>query len=393
MTRDELALFIDQIEIRRAKWGRRLIELGSSDKKTLFLIHGSVQVEDSEGKTQLIDDNSIAARHPISFQDPHQYTVTCKSTVEYLRIDNFVINNLLDKERVHKKNRQTVDDDIATVEQQLYNKINQDLMRDKLVIPTLPKIAVSVRHAIENDMDLRKVEILIQADPAMASMLIKAANSALYRTKHSVKTIQQAIIRMGLKTLKFLVTSYTIRGLFVTRSHYCKKKMQKLWAHSIDVAAVAFVLATKVRGFDPEHALLLGLLHDIGAVPIISYTEKFPELMDDPDALDAIIEKLRAQIGALVLKQWNFSDDFITVAQEVDNWFRDNAEHADYSDLILVAHHHSFIGTKLAHTLPPLYELPAFKKLGLSNNTPESGLEILVNAKEQILQARQLLSA
>ena len=43
-----------------------------------------------------------------------------------------------------------------------------------------------------------------------------------------------------------------------------------LWAHSIEVAATSQVLARSVTHLDPEEALLAGLLHDIGALPILS---------------------------------------------------------------------------------------------------------------------------
>lgn len=391
MTPDELSLFVEQIEVRQAKKGKKIIELGTSDKRTLFLVRGTVELEDITGKKQLLSEGSLAARNPVSFTDPHQYTITCKSPVDYLRIDNFIIDNLLDTNSDRLKSQATTNKQVSDIEKQLYDKIYKDLTNDKLIIPTLPKIAASVRQAIEKDADLSKVEKLIQADPAMASMLIKAANSALYRTKHSVRSIQQAILRMGFKTLRFLVTSYSVKRLFITKSSYSKKKMSRLWAHSADVAAVSYVLATKIKGFDPETALLLGLLHDIGTVPIISYAEKYPELLDNPDALDSVIDKLRGDVGELILKHWNFSDDFIEVARDAENWQRSGGMKADYCDLVLIAQYHTFIGVGKYQNLPALDNIPAFKKLGLDTNNPEHGLGILADAKEQIKEARSLL--
>jgi HD-like signal output (HDOD) protein len=97
-------------------------------------------------------------------------------------------------------------------------------------------------------------------------------------------------------------------------------------------------------------------------------------------------------VGAIILAKWQFSQDFITVAKESENWLRDSAA-ADYADLVLVAKLHTFIGREHQEkSLPQLYAVPAFHTLGLDQNDPNKGLAIIADANEQINEVRSLLA-
>jgi HD-like signal output (HDOD) protein len=168
--------------------------------------------------------------------------------------------------------------------------------------------------------------------------------------------------------------------------------MKDLWIHSTEVAAVSFVLAKHLRQFDPEQALLMGLLHNVGMLPVLSYAERYPDIASDKDKLDATVSSLKSEVGAIMLAKWQFSQDFITVAKESENWLRDSST-VDYADLVLVAKLHTYIGREhLRNNLPPLYAVPAFQKLGLDQDDPNKGLSIIADANEQINEVRSLLS-
>jgi HD-like signal output (HDOD) protein len=311
--------------------------------------------------------------------------------VEYFRLENHVIANLLERKNANQSQpEEGLQEHLR--DNPLFAVIYQDLIDDNLVIPTLPKIAVGVRKAIETDVPVRKIELLIQADPALATLLIKTANSALYRTRNTATTIEQAIMRMGLRTVKNLVTSYSLKHLFKTEHKAIKQRMKDLWIQSTEVAAVSFVLAKHLRQFDPEQALLMGLLHNVGVLPVLSYAERYPDIASDEDKLDATVTSLKAEVGAIILTKWQFSQDFITVARESEHWMRDSTA-ADYADLVLVAKLHTHIGREHhADNLPALHAVPAFHKLGLDQDDPNKGLSIIADANEQISEVRSLLS-
>lgn len=396
----ELEILASQLSVVSAKRNKILIECGQSDNNTLFLIKGQVELTADDGKSYIIKDGTPQSLRPISHLNPHRYTVRTVSQVDFIRVDNRIIDNLLHKQ---PHDGETVED-LYVSQEMLQNPIFQDIYRDlvddKLVIPTFPEIAIKIQRLVEQDVDLRQVEQLIQFDPATATMIVKAANSALFNIGKPVQTIEQAILRMGMRLVKQLVITYSIRELFNSESTLINNRMKRLWKHSAEVAAASFVLAKKLGKWDAEHALLLGLLHDIGMLPILKYAERYPDMTHSEEMIDATIHQLHGDIGAIILKTWNFSEDFITTSDEADDWYRDKQSEPDYCDIVLLAQLHSFIGKsneKLSpligrQTLPVITDLPAFKKLCPQDCGPDESIALLNEAKQQIMETVQLLS-
>ena len=62
--------------------------------------------------------------------------------------------------------------------------------------------------------------------------------------------------------------------------------------------------------------MLAGLIHDIGALPIIKHAEDIPQLLDDEALLDNIIARAHTQIGKAMLSKWEFPEELIAVAEQ-----------------------------------------------------------------------------
>ena len=92
-----------------------------------------------------------------------------------------------------------------------------------------------------------------------------------------------------------------------------QKRMEDVWRHSTRVAAISYVLAREVPGLDAGHAMLAGLMHDIGVIPILTSAEHHAALADDTDLLDRMVQRLRADCGAMILRAWEFAPEFIDV--------------------------------------------------------------------------------
>ena len=381
-----MRLFCKIVQIKAAKRGKVLLEIGQQDSKTLFLLHGSVDVEDDQGNTYSISENSPESHRPISYKDPHPTKVIARTAVEYLRVDNKVINNLLDKKAL--TNNPASHEPSALLE-----RISKDLEKDRLVLPSNPNVAQNLQACLASDANIADLEKLIAADPALASIILKAANSALFRcASRRINSIQHAIIRMGLNNVSFVVKSYLIKKLFVSNSPALKKRALNLWIHAADVAATAFVLAEKLISFDPDTASLSGLLHNIGALPIIGYAESMPELCEDENALDLAIENYQSELAQRMLQHWQFDDDMVTVVRNVHDWQYQHEGPADYCDLVMIANYHVHIMQKKQTDLPPLLSLPSFSKLGMSAESADSGIEILQAAQKRIGEVRSLFS-
>lgn len=276
--------------------------------------------------------------------------------------------------------------------QALISKINSEYKAGRLVLPSLPEIVVRVRQAVNNDdVNLGDIVKLIQLDPSLTARLAQIANSPFYRTRQPVDNCLQAVNRLGLKTTRDLVTCLVLNNMFNAENKLLHSKVQKLWQHSCHVAAIASTIAKITPNLHEDTALLAGLLHDIGVLPILHYAAEFPEVIESEEKLNFVIQELRASLGKKILEEWNFDSALADVSAEAENWLREGEAVADYVDVVIVAQLHSYFGKENSANLPPLLSTPAFLKLGLSKLGPDASLEVLFEAEQDIQNIMAML--
>lgn len=277
--------------------------------------------------------------------------------------------------------------------QALIAKINTEHEAGRLILPSLPEIIVRVRQAVNNDeVDLGSVVKLIQVDPSLTARLVQIANSPLYYSRQPVENCLMAVNRLGLTTTRDLVTCLVLNNVFNTENKLLRTKVQELWHHSCHVAAIASTIAKITPNLHEDTALLAGLLHDIGVLPVLHYAADFPDVMASEEKLNYVIQKLRAPLGKQILLEWNFDSALSDVSAEVEDWLRDSGEAADYVDVVIVAHIHNYFGKENKTNLPPLLSTPAFLKLSLNKMGPDASLEVLFEAEQGIRDIMAMLN-
>ncbi|MDH5326375.1 MAG: HDOD domain-containing protein [Gammaproteobacteria bacterium] len=394
---DELSLLAETTPKVCARKGRTLVEWGESDQQAFYLLKGKFLLIPEDGHSYIIEAGTDKARHPISHLDPHKYTIKCLTYVEFFRVANHVIDNLIST-GCSGEQVENMDFSDSALNSRVFRDIYADIQTGNLHIPTLPKIAMEIQRAIRDDVSLGNLELMLQADAALAAVLLRTANSPLYRVGQPVLTLEQAILRLGLNMVRNLVLHHCLLNVYKSQVPHIHQLMKYAWTHSAEVAALSYVVALETGRFNPEQALLMGLMHDIGMVPILMYAENYPELVQFPEQVEELVQTLHGDVGAAVLSKWDFPDEFITVAREADDWLRDPGPQADYCDVVLVAQLHAFIGQKkekvkalVGGDLVSLNQVPAFNKLGLTEYSPEHGITILANANHRLAPVKQLL--
>jgi putative nucleotidyltransferase with HDIG domain len=256
-----------------------------------------------------------------------------------------------------------------TEQETFYNEILADLENGTLVLPTLPEVALRVRDVVDDpDCTSAKLADIIVTDPALSTRLLKVSNSALYRGRVPVESIQMAVSRLGLTMVRNLVTSLVMEQMFQATSNRLEKRLHDLWEHSTEVAAISQVIAAKQPGIKADEAMLAGLIHDIGVLPILMKAEESPEILKDPALLDSLILRLHTRIGEAILRSWKFPESLIAVAAEHENYRRDTGNGPDLVDVIQVANIQSHVNTENALSEQELQNIKAFSKLNIDTN-------------------------
>jgi putative nucleotidyltransferase with HDIG domain len=276
-------------------------------------------------------------------------------------------------------------------ENELLKACYRHFEKNQLILPTIPEVAFKIRRAINDEKaNSTKIARVVQIDPSITARLIKISNSPLYRGRKTIESCPEAITRLGLRAAQDIVTAFSLKGVFTARSPFIRQRMIELWSHSSLVAAISAVLAYKAKGFDPDRAILAGLIHDIGKVPILTFADRHPKLAENTAHIDETIDRLHRLIGLNIIRKWNFPNDFDDVVIHSENWSRDTQGPPDYADIVMLAQIHSLIGKVDIKTLPKIGDLPAYRKI--ARHLDASGSVTVIDiAKEEIEMIRQML--
>jgi len=278
---------------------------------------------------------------------------------------------------------------VSDIAEKFHAELLDDLEHNRLVLPTLPEVALRVRDVADDENasigDLVKI---IVSDPALSARIIQVANSPLMRIGRQIESVDQAVSRLGMRMVRDLATSMVMEQMYQATSDATDTRLRKLWEHSTEVAAIAHALAAGFTKLSPEQALLAGLIHDIGALPILTKAEEYPELLANEKELDAIIAQMHPRIGAEILQSWNFPAELVAVCAEHENMAHNSAQ-VDYVDIVIVANLQAYLGSNHPLATQDLSQVPAFAKLGLSADVNVIEME---ETADQIREAQQMLS-
>jgi HD-like signal output (HDOD) protein len=218
-------------------------------------------------------------------------------------------------------------------------EVDEALNSGQFDLPTFPDIALKIRDLIDDpNVSADQLVNLLSADPVITAHIIKAANSAAASGGGArVETVRAAVSRLGYRMLRNLVITVTLGNLFKASSPIIDRKLKQLWEQSRLVAANSFVIALHQRHLKPEQAMLAGMIHNLGALPLCIFADRHhPRL--DADALDALLRRFSTRVGVKVLENWHFPQEMVEVVAGYENLHRQNgSDLADYTDVVTVA--------------------------------------------------------
>ncbi len=371
----------------------QIMALADLNPYEYFLVDGQVTLQPEAGEQRTVKAGDLDAGFPLAHLRPSQYQLTALPGAKLVRVES---SKLKQQQSQKRQARFQLNDDALAGSWRshaLVTRLTKQMRSGGLAIPPMPGIAVKIRRALEkDDYSMAGIAAIISADPAIAGRLTRVANSAIFGGQSACQSVQDALVRLGIQRAQNIVLTLATRDLFVAKAPHLKDRMLKRWRHAIDIAALCAVLAKMTPGLDGDRALLLGLLHEIGGLPVIREAEGFPDLADTPGVLDEVLAGLGPEISVAVLEQWGFQADFRQAAENQSNWYLDHEGPADYADVLVVAHLHGLVKDRAFHRLPRLDETPAFQKLALGLLSPQLSLLVLDEAKTHIQELKGLLS-
>ena len=166
------------------------------------------------------------------------------------------------------------------------NILVEQAQRGDLIFSASVATSLKVKEAIEDpDCSIEAASKIILNEPVLAARVVAMANSAAYnRSGNEVNNLKNAINRIGFNTLRAVVSSLVVKQIAgASKNPVIRAKINQLWEHSAQVAALSQVLARRVTKLDPDSAMFAGIMHEVGGFYVLSRAEEFPSLLESDD--------------------------------------------------------------------------------------------------------------
>lgn len=248
-------------------------------------------------------------------------------------------------------------------------RVEYAVASEQLLLPSLPDIALHICTACDREnTSAQNIAEIVSQDPALAVRLLQIANSSLYRARQPAENLHTAITRLGLHLVKDIVLTLCMKQLYQASNKVLQDHLRQLWQISVNTASLSRMLASQTSHLNAEQAMLAGLTHNIGALPILLMAADDQALLDNLDDLHSVIQHLQGGLGAYIFKAWHMPEYLIEVVHGCYQFGRRHEGSADYLDVVQVALIEGSVYSKLV--CPEDWNsVPAFARLNIDTGT------------------------
>ncbi|MBN2071857.1 MAG: HDOD domain-containing protein [Candidatus Krumholzibacteriota bacterium] len=279
--------------------------------------------------------------------------------------------------------------------------MTQNVSINKLImltgdLPPMPYVARKVMEVVNKpSTNAETLQEIISKDQGLSSHILKIANSALYAVSRRIETLTDAIVMLGFNSIRTLAIMSATKNLhnFAKRGKILGLKDKLMWEHSVAAAIASRMIAQHVNSSHVENAFMAGLLHDIGKLVILQkLNDDFNQIVEEvyntgrhfSEVEEAILGFTHAEVGALLMKKWKFSEEFEEAVQShhsVTSELGPNRQLVFYIDLANKMCHKLGVGFIREPDLDLSAEISAIR-LGIKNEE----LIMLEDSVKMILQ-------
>jgi putative nucleotidyltransferase with HDIG domain len=172
-----------------------------------------------------------------------------------------------------------------------------------------------------DDPAIKKVGEIISKDLSMTAKILQMVNSAFFGLFRKIKSPEQAVMMLGLETIKALVLSVKIFSEF-NQKNFSWFNIDDLFNHSLAVSMYANTII-KNENLDQgliNNSMMAGLLHDLGKLILATNFEKpYRQVLAEAQGTDKNLLALEyetfgtshAEIGAYLMGLWRLENSII----------------------------------------------------------------------------------
>ena len=209
-------------------------------------------------------------------------------------------------------------------------------------LPALPKAACHIMAVIEDPRTTAtRLEKALAMDQALTAKVLRIANSPFYGAVREIRTVSEAIVRLGFVTIRNWTLVTAARSVFLAPG--AGMMYQKVWSQSVLSAMAGQLVAQALGRIDAEAVFIGGLMQNIGQLVLArSQPVLFQEIQVEAETSGRPYHEVErsylgfdhGELGALLIKEWNLSRDL----EEAVRWHHDfkhpDAKNTQYAAMI-----------------------------------------------------------
>lgn len=202
------------------------------------------------------------------------------------------------------------------IQTQLLSRLNE--------LPRLSKVLQDLLDLVnKEDINFKQLSQKMELEQILSARLLRMANSAYFGGQRDVHSVSDALIRVGMESVRTLVVASVLSNTF---SDIETLDLDEYWTNTFETALITKKIADQI-GLDSSEAFTTGVLHDIGELMIHSLL---------PEQAKVISERVKAgenpllvqeqvlgvsspRLGAMLAKSWKFPEEMVDAIGHFDD--------------------------------------------------------------------------
>lgn len=214
-------------------------------------------------------------------------------------------------------------------------------------LPTIPETAREVLKLTDNELTaVVTLGKIIDKDVSISAKILNVANSAYFGFGGTVKTVSEAILRIGFLNVKNIAFGLSLMSVFNDQKGKKVMDYERVFEHSANVGVVSKLLSRSIHAKVNEDIFVNGLLHDIGILALCHYfMEQYDSVMydfhryDEKTLINAEMDILgytHADVGSWLTEKWKLDNTVVDTIRYHHFPSRATSNH-DYVAIVHVA--------------------------------------------------------
>ena len=185
--------------------------------------------------------------------------------------------------------------------------ITEKVKTSPTALPTPPTMIGQLLGLIADDRTrLEELAEVVSKDPGLATRVLSAANSALYRMGSPATSLQQAVSRLGMRGLRGIALGLAANEL---GGKSYPELRQRCWRHCLAVGAATKLLARHARASASGDFFVFGLLHNVGELVALQVAGRMKETAGaDEGIVTEAIQQANAGCGQALFTAWGLPE-------------------------------------------------------------------------------------